>query len=120
MESRRSLRSLLRGFLGSGVRLLPQGSPSGAAGPGHRHWAPWIKGGAQGTMRPPHLVGPGASVWPLDTGSPNFWMAECSGKARKQEVSCSLATYHLCDILPRKRECLLLTAHAPRRNIISR
>lgn len=62
------------------VFLPPQESPSGAAGPGHKHSAPWTKDGAQRITRPQCFQGRGVSVWPLDTGSPNFRKAECLGE----------------------------------------
>lgn len=48
VESRRRLRSLLRGL----VRDRGLSAPTGAAGPGHNHPAPWIKDGVQRITRP--------------------------------------------------------------------
>ena len=55
-------------------------APTGAAGPGHNHPAPWIKDGVQRITRPQCFQGRGVSVWPLDAGRPNFRMAECLGE----------------------------------------
>lgn len=97
MESCRRLRPHLRGSLGLGVFLLSQVSPSGSAGPGHR--APWVTGGTQGSTQGPgppdhHTLQCGCAAWAAQTLR---WL---SVWGRIRRTSCSLATHHLCDILP--------------------
>lgn len=70
MESRRRLRSLLRGLLGIGVFLLPQG----LLGQGTITRHPGSRMGSRG-LRDHSAAKDVGSVWPLDAGSPNFRMA---------------------------------------------